>query len=316
MTDGYRVQTTTAAGLTACTLHDDSSDLHATWVPEAGMLGGSLIHRGQELLWQGEGVSAYAAERKFMGIPFLHPWANRIGGFGYRIGSREITLDRSSPVLKLDENGLPIHGLLNADPHWSVGELTADGDSARLAAFLDFDRDELLAAFPFEHRVEIEVRVQSGQVAVQTTVTGMGDDAVPIAFGFHPYLQLPGAPRAEWEVSFPVRRRVLLDARQIPTDATEPVEGLSGAVGDRTWDDEFDQIEPPGRFEIRGAGRTISLNYDEGFPVAQIFAPPGQEYLCVEPMTARANALQGPDSVLQWVAAGQSTSARFTIAVS
>src|SRR5205814_244632 len=40
----------------------------------------------------GAGVRGYAQERKFMGIPFLRPWANRLDGLTYRA-------DRISPRL-------------------------------------------------------------------------------------------------------------------------------------------------------------------------------------------------------------------------
>ena len=78
MGDGYRTELTELAGFAACALHDDDADLHGTWLRGAGMLGASLVHRGEELLWQGAGPGAYARERKFMGIPFLYPWANRL----------------------------------------------------------------------------------------------------------------------------------------------------------------------------------------------------------------------------------------------
>lgn len=292
-------------------LHDDGADLHATWALGAGMLGSSLVHRGEELLWQGAGVDTYVHERKFMGIPFLHPWANRLDGFDYELGGCSVVLDRSSPVLKLDANGLPIHGVLTGDPHWSMRELTAEADHARLVASLDFDRPELLAAFPFRHRVEIEVRVAGGSVTVKTTLVSTGGEPVPISFGFHPYLQLPAAPRADWRVSFPIRRHWLHDRRGIPTGATEPIDGLRGPIGNRTWDDAFDEIVPPGRFDVAAGRRTISVHYDEGYPVAQIFAPRGQEYVCVEPMTAPTNSLRVPDRGLRWVPAGQSWSSAF-----
>ena len=35
--------------------------------------------------------------------------------------------------------------------------------------------------------------------------------SVPIAFGYHPYLTVPGTPRAEWTVELPVDRRLVLD---------------------------------------------------------------------------------------------------------
>ena len=313
MGNGYRTELTELAGFSACALHDDVADLHATWLVGAGMLGASLVHRGEERLWQGAGPGAYAHERKFMGIPFLYPWANRLSGFGYRAGGRDVVLDPSSPLLHLDDNGLPIHGLLNASRDWSVRAHDSDGDHARLLASLEFDRPELLAAFPFRHRVEMEIDLAHGAVWVRTTVIATGEDPVPIAFGFHPYLQIPGSPRAEWEVSFPARRHLLLDQQMIPTGATEPAEPLTGAIGDRTWDDGFDRIDPPGRFEVRGAGRSIAVDYAEGYPVAQVFAPPGTDYICIEPMTAPANALNGPDSALNWVPPGEQRSAVFGI---
>jgi aldose 1-epimerase len=136
---------------------------------------------------------------------------------------------------------------------------------------------------------------------------------VPIAFGFHPYLQIPGVPREQWEVAFPVRSRLLLDARQIPTGATQDVEPLTGPIGSRTWDDGFDRFDPPGRFEIRGGDRTVAIEYVEGFPDAQVFAPPGESYICVEPMTAPANALRGSEAALRWATPADPVSATFRI---
>lgn len=313
MAPRYRAEMTEVAALPACALHDEVADLHATWLVGAGMLGASLVHRGEELLWQGPGAGGYAWQRKFMGIPFLHPWANRLRRFGYRAAGREVELDPSSQLLLLDDNGLPIHGLLAASRLWSLGELGADDQRASVMAALDFSQPELLSAFPFRHRIEIEVALDDRGLTVTTTLTATGEDAVPIAFGFHPYLQLPGLPRGQWTVSFPVRRRLLLDGKGIPTGATEEVEPIRGEIGERTWDDGFDRLGSPARFELHGGPRTIAIEYSDGYPVAQIFAPPGQEYICVEPMTAPTDALNSADGMLRSVPAGERFSASFRI---
>ena len=133
-------------------------------------------------------------------------------------------------------------------------------------------------------------------------------------FGFHPYFRLPGLPRARWEVVFPVHERLALDPNMVPTGATEPTGPLNGAVGERTWDDEYDGVDPGACFQLSGGGRTIEMHYTEGYPVAQIFAPPGTDYLCIEPMTAVANALEGPDEDLRWVPVGEQHSTTFRIA--
>jgi galactose mutarotase-like enzyme len=194
-----------------------------------------------------------------------------------------------------------------------VQRTDADSERAAVAASLDFDSPELLAAFPFPHRVDIQVEVRGGALEVRTSIEAGGDQPVPIAFGFHPYLQLPGVPRAEWTVSFPVRRRLQVDARLIPTGETEDVEPLTGPIGGRTWDDGFDRLGEPARFELRGGERAIQVEYLAGHSVAQIFAPPAQEYVCVEPMTAPTNALAGPDEALTWVPPRGRWSAAFRI---
>ena len=170
----YRIDTAHVTGLRASVLHDDAADVHATWVPGAGTLGASLVHRGHELLWQGAGVGAYAEERAFMGVPFLHPWANRLDGYHYRAGGHDVTVDPASPLALLDEHSLPIHGVLTASRRWSVREAVAGSDRAQLIAWLDFAAPELLDAFPFPHRVEMEVRLSGGTLEVHTIVHAIG----------------------------------------------------------------------------------------------------------------------------------------------
>jgi len=308
----YAIEPARVAGLPAFVLHDTAADLHATWVPPAGMLGASLLHRGAELLFTGAGVAGYVGERAFMGIPYLHPWANRLSRFGYRAGGRDVVLDPASPLLLLDDTGLPIHGVLTASPDWSVRESVADGDGARLRAGLSFDRPELLAAFPFAHELEMTVELTEGALRIRTAITA-GDAAVPVSFGFHPYLALPDLPRSDWMVELPVRRRMVHDERMLPTGATEATEPITGAIGARTWDDGFDRLGVPRRFVLAGAGRTIAVEFIEGYAVAQIFGPPGTEYLCIEPMTAPVNALESAPSSLTWVAPGEQWAAVFAI---
>src|SRR3954465_9121452 len=97
-------------------------DLEAHFVPEAGMIGCSLRHRGDELLGQRGGLDAYVSERKTMGIPLLHPWANRLSRRQFALAGRQIDTDPSRTPLRMDGAGLPIHGLLSAVPGWVVDD--------------------------------------------------------------------------------------------------------------------------------------------------------------------------------------------------
>ena len=56
------------------------------------------------------------------GIPLLHPWANRLGGFGYAFDGQVVAFAPASPDIYLEEHGLPLHGLRPAVAGWEVLE--------------------------------------------------------------------------------------------------------------------------------------------------------------------------------------------------
>jgi aldose 1-epimerase len=285
-------------------------DMTATFVPQLGMIGASLTHRGEELLGQRNGLAAYEAKGSTMGIPLLYPWANRLSGFEYEVAGKQVTIDPESPRVKLDEHGIPIHGLLTASPHWK-----ATTEKGALAATLDFGaHPELLEAFPFPHTLEMEVRFAHDRLQVITRVKADQASPVPVSFGFHPYFALPGVARADWEIEVPAKTHLVLDDHSIPTGETEPADIPPGPLGDRTFDDGYaDLTGHP--FVLSGGGRRIEVSFDEGYDYAQVFAPPGQELICFEPMTAATNALVAGGPGLAILQPGERREASFSIAV-
>ncbi len=135
-------------------------DLRVVFVPGAGMIGCSLEHRGEELLVQRGGLDAWRGTGRSFGLPLLHPWANRLRDWRYAAAGRAVTIDRSRGIVRADETDLPIHGALAAAEDWDLVDAGADGDSAWLAATLDYGRrDDRLSVFPFPHLLELELRL-------------------------------------------------------------------------------------------------------------------------------------------------------------
>ncbi|HEX6023358.1 MAG TPA: aldose 1-epimerase [Solirubrobacter sp.] len=286
-----------------------AGDLIATFVPEAGMVGASLRHRGEEVLGQRGGLEAYVAERKTFGIPLLYPWANRLGRRRFTLAGRAVEIDPARTPMRLDGNGLPMHGLLSARSGWEVER----GDGAEVVARFDFAaHDDLIAAFPFPHVLTLHAALDAERLTITTTVEATGDAPVPIAFGFHPYLQLPDVPREAWHVKVPVEERLVLDEQMLPTGAREPVQVEAGPLGTRTFDDAY--VAPRAPFALEGPDRRIELAFERGYPYAQVFAPAGDALIAFEPMTAPTNALvDGRDLTL--LAPGDRYRATFSIAV-
>ena len=297
-------------------LHDAAAhtlaagDLEAVFLPSHGMLGASLRHRGVEMLRRVQDLGTAAAKGSTAGIPLLHPWANRLAAPRYRIGGRTVELDVASPLLHLDEHGLPIHGVPWSRLGWTVVEAKPDGMAARL----EWTASDLLAVFPFRHRIELAIRLRPDGLSMETTLIAGADGPVPVSFGFHPYLGLPDLPRAQWRLELPPMRRLLLDPRGIPTGAEAVFSGLDAGLGEREFDDGFALLDAPASFALAGAGRRIVVELVAGYRYAQVFAPRGQDYVALEPMTAPTNALASGRG-LRVLAPGEAFHAAFRIGI-
>jgi galactose mutarotase-like enzyme len=304
------IDETTREGYPALTLR--AGDLAATFVPRLGMIGASLEHHGVELLGQRNGLPAYEARGSTMGIPLLHPWANRLSGFEYDAAGRHVVIDPDSPLVKLDERGLPIHGLATANPGWRLNHT----DGGALSATLDYGaQPELLEGFPYPHELRLDIELTDTTVTIGTTLSANQGSPVPVSFGFHPYLTLPNVAREDWHVELPVREHLILDDHNIPTGQTEPVSIPPGPLGGRTYDDGYASLSAPPAFVLAGGGRQVALTFERGYPFAQVYAPPGQDLICFEPMTAPTNALVADGPSLRVVEPGGDLQARFSIAV-
>jgi aldose 1-epimerase len=246
-----------------------AGQLEAQVVPETGMVVASLRRDGRELLGVRAGLAAYRERGATFGVPLLYPFANRLSEV------RSPRIDASEA--RRDPSGLPIHGLPAARAPWQV----VDQGPRRLRAELSWTDP----AFPPEHRVEVVHELTGSALHITTTVEGNG---VPVAFGWHPYLEID---RARTPVQIPAMRRHLLDARGLPTGETEDAPPFYGVLGDRTYDDLFEAPAEPFR-----AGDVV-VRFGEGARWAQVFAPAAEQLIAFEPMTAPTNALVTGDDL-------------------
>ena len=175
-----------------------------------------------------EDLEATAARGSTAGIPLLHPWANRLGTTRYRAAGQEVNLDPSSPLLHLDASGLPMHGVPWPLLAWDLDEVRQDFITARL----DWTRSDLLAVFPFRHRLEMAATLRPDGLTLETTLIASPEGPVPVSFGFHPYFGFPDLPRAQWRLELPAMRRLVLDRRGIPTGEEESFGGFDAELGD------------------------------------------------------------------------------------
>jgi len=294
----------------AVTLTDPSSSLTATVVPMAGMIVTSLRDGEHEFLGQRRGLDAYITAGKTMGIPILYPWANRLSASKYGINGAVVTLTPGTGGVRTDEHGVPIHGVLTGYPGWLVSERSDDS----LTAVVDYGgRPRLLASFPFPHVLTQRTSLADRTLTVETTVMPTTAASVPLCYGYHPYLQLPGVPRADWVLTTPAMRHRTLDNWGLPTGEHTDWPGGSTALGTTTYDDGFDQVPDGAVFAVSGGDRRVEIAFLEGYPATQLFAPPNDDVIAIEPMAAPTDALR--QGHYRFAVAGKPETTRFSIRV-
>ena len=292
----------------AVTLTDPSSSLTATIVPLAGMIITSLHDGENEFLGQRRGLDAYITAGKTMGIPILYPWANRLSANNYGINGAVVTLTPGTGGVRTDEHDAPIHGVLTAYSGWLV---TESSDNS-LTAVLDYGgRPRLLASFPFPHVLTQRVTLEDRTLTVETTVTPTTAASVPLCFGYHPYLQLPGVPRADWVLTTPAMRHRPVDDVGLPTGAHDDWHASSEPLGASVYDDGFDEVPEGSVFAVAGGDRRVEVTFIEGYPAAQLFAPPTDDVIAIEPMAAPTDALRRGN--YRFAVAGRPETTRFSI---
>jgi aldose 1-epimerase len=284
--------------------------LEAVFLPDHGMLGASLRYKGVEILRRVEDLEAAAARGSSAGIPLLYPWANRLAEPRYRVLGREVVLDTSSPLLHFDEHGLPMHGVPWPLLCWLVTEARQD----LIAAQVDWLSSNLLALFPFRHRVELTATLRPDGLTLETTLVASSEGPVPVSFGFHPYFGFTEPSRAKWHLELPAMQRLLLDRRGIPTGEQERFAGFNAELGDNSFDDGFALTGERTTFSVAGANCKISVELLAGYQYAQVFTPKDKDFIALEPMTAPTSALTSGRG-LRFVAPGQRFQAVFRIGV-
>lgn len=291
-------------GVAAVTLA--SAELEATFVPELNLLGTSLRLGGEEFLALPGGVAAYR-KRNATGLPLLAPWANRLSARSYDWAG--VRVDLRDADLSTDPNGLPIHGTMWGEG-WQIESISARGRVARMRASFEYGRADLLTAFPFPHQMVAEIEVDGRSLSVSTSVRPLEDRAVPVSFGFHPYLRLPRGKRSTWHLLLPEREHLELDDRSIPTGRRVREAAEREPIGSRTFDDLY-ALGDVRELGMEGGGRRLSIRFDDGYPFAQVYAPPDASFICLEPMTAPTDALVSGDCAS--VESGETFTARFSI---
>ncbi|HLG95064.1 MAG TPA: aldose 1-epimerase [Bryobacteraceae bacterium] len=316
----YSAERQIVDGVEVVRLSDAAHRMDVSIAPSIGNIAYDLRVNGQPILMPPSArLPDWKAKPAQAGIPFLAPWANRMDPDAFWANGKKYLLNPNAADLRRDSNGLAIHGLLLFASDWQVLSVHADANAAEVVSRLEFWRHpEWMAQFPFAHSIEMTQRLSNGVLEVRTAIHNESRDPMPLLIGFHPWYQIPGAPRDRWTVHMPVSDHYTLTDKLVPTGERKPAHLPDPLpLARHQFDDVFGGVNSNDEFWLEEGGRRISVRFGPKFPVAVVYAPSTRNVVCFEPMTAITNGFNlahaGLYKELQSVAPGQTWTESFWI---
>lgn len=266
-------------------LTDRGSGSTAEVVPARGGLVSRFTTADGPVLYLDEATLADPDKNVRGGIPILFPTAGRLAGDRYV---------RNGVAYEMKQ-----HGFARNLP-WSVaGRNTADAappGSASVTLSLE-STPGTRARFPFDFRLDFTFSLAGRTLSVDQSYANRGSEPMPLHAGFHPYFHVPDAAK---------RQAVVETAATRAFDNVAKAERPLGRLDLTLAEVDLHLVDHgSSRCVLRRPGAPPVVL--EGSPEMTrwvVWTLAGKDFVCVEPWTAPADALNTGEGLL-WVAPGE-----------
>ena len=270
-----------------------SGDLSLSLAPSVGGSIASLTWRGMNVLRPSDGESNTPLG---LGCFPMVPFAGRIAAGIFEFEGQKVSLKTN-----LSDPHHAIHGQGWRGP-WQVISQTAD--SARLG--FDYVADD----WPWSYQAEQSFHLTTDRLVHTLSIINQSQASMPAGLGLHPYF--PRSPdmqlRAKIDSYFPT------DPTLLPLETRAPPGHLDWSLGSLIpthvdnpfggWDGVAEMFWPDRDLVVRMATQPSLSNL-------VVYAPEGQDFICVEPISHEINALNTAPGSMKVLA----PSAKLTISV-
>jgi len=258
--------------LETLSLHDEESGARAWLAPTRGGIVTRFEVAGVPILYLDEGTLLDASKKVRGGNPVLFPSPGPLA-------DDHFTWRGTSGAMKQ-------HGVARTRP-WRVSSTGTNEATLELASDA-----ETIEQFPWDFALRFRHVVRGRRLTIEERVENRSRTPMPFALGFHPYFAVTNAEK----------RRA-----RIPTSAT------------RAWDNVRKQVVPiAGPIDLGGGevdlhlldhgaseaallvpgGRGVRLYASKEFRRWVVWTLPDQDFVCLEPWTSGANALNTEEDLL------------------
>lgn len=278
-------------------------DLTLELLPDLGAAVATLRYQGRDVLRPTpSGVDDPFETAAFALVPF----ANRIADGVFRVGDREIRIERNAPG-----QAHPLHGHGWRQP-WRVESAVRD------QVVLSYEHPP--DSWPWRYLARQSVTLRADSLEVALSVENRDSTPMPAGLGWHPYFHKgPGARlKAHLEGVW------LTDEESLPARLAQGTHFGQWSRGDEVARQELlDHCHTgwPGVAEILlpQAGLLLALTASRALRWLHLYSPPGKDFFCVEPVSQMPNAVNrsAPPAVTgqKLLGPGERLEARVTLSV-
>lgn len=298
-------------GYTAYTISSEDATSHATFIPEKGGIGCSIVMKGKsgsrELLYLHDYFWQKNLKDLSGGFPFCFPVCARLE----RQEKQGIYLYEG----KIYQ--LPIHGFAPYMP-WEVHDFYKEN----LILTLRFNRETFLH-YPFRFEIKLHYAISPDTLKCRQTYRNLGDHPMPYYAGFHPYFATPNPDEGKEKVFLEYSPMKRFQYNDTFTDliGEKPLFNLPTSVTNPEINEQLTKVADD---------KLITLSYPNGdaikmiaegsedpdlFPYIQLYTMKDKPFICVEPWMAFPNAMNTVSGV-RWLQPGESEYGELTLWIS
>lgn len=217
----------------------------------------------------------------------LFPFPNRLDEGRYTFEGRSYQFPINEP-----EYNTALHGFLAKEP-FVIKKINCDRKKAVVTLVYDYMGQEEYYPFPFTLIVKYKI-TSKANFKIQFEIKNNGARNMPYGLGWHPYFKTTGWAK-KLKLKLPNLRQVEVNERLLPTgsvyDFNQYVNGE--LLPEKKLDNCFELVNSQWKVEVKDSDNhqaAFEISAEESFNYMQIYQPPQNSLIALEPVTCNINA--------------------------
>lgn len=210
---------------------------------------------------------------------FLFPFVSRTENGEFEFEGQKYVLDKNEPAGK---NAL--HGLIYNKEFTFLHSEENNGILKLMTSYVEKKKPK---GFPFDYEVVITYHLGPDGFQISMKASNKGKNAFPFTIGWHPYFYMPN--RTKSAIEFDSNKIVEFDENLITKEVVEKEVPKRIELKNASFDNCFILNDTKAKFETDAYTLHISSDAKENY--LQLYTPPNQPLIAIEPMIGLSNSL-------------------------